>query len=184
MNESGEPELWPAPGIKEPIATVTQEEKAVVWFVLALSVFMSVSTAVMALVLAARPGHLKQPEVWSSGRYLLILVGLLSLTFICLPILAFFKMRQRKKRTGSIYRSGEELEAWRARLKKPDPLWRRITSTAIWGVGGIWFSYTAIVEQRHRTMNWVMAFLWLFIAGTYAFRTFPSVDSEKPKSVS
>jgi hypothetical protein len=184
MNKSGEPELERSSSVLEPIATVTQEEKAVQWIGLLIPVIMAVSIGIMALMLAAHRSHSNQTEVESSARnFLLFLIGS-SVLFFCLPILFFYKMIRRKKRRGSIYLAGAELEARRAKRKMPEPLWRRIAYTVYWGCGGAFFAYMAIVDKRHQIIHSAVAFLWLFSAATWVLRTYHYIALEKPKSLS
>ena len=166
-------------GRDEQGAIATQEEKVVVWGVLLLPVVMAISTAVMALILAAHSGHAVRPDAQVSTRYFLSILVLFSFMFVLLAILFFFKMAQRKKRTGSIYRLGEELEAWRTRRKKPRPLWLSVTKIAIFGFEAFWFGRSAIANPGHRVFDGIVAIVWLLAAASEAWSVFHPTPSER-----
>jgi hypothetical protein len=162
MNEAGGQEAKQALKLNQQDATMSSEEKTETWVVLSIPVFMAVFSVVMALIVAAKPGHLNSPEVQSSVRYLLIMLVISSLLFICLPILVLLKMMRRKMRTGSIYPSGEELKAKRARRQKPVALRQRITNAAFVGLGASFFTYSALTNPHQRVLCAVVAaLLWL-----------------------
>jgi hypothetical protein len=181
MKESTEQGPRQSSDQNEQVATATLEDKVAVWVALLLPVLVAVSTAVMALILAAHPGNVNRPDAQPSARYFLSLLVLLSLMFVFLAILVLFKMIQRKKRTESIYRSGDELVAWRARRQKPRPWWRRATLIAIFGFEAFWFGRSAIANPGHRIFDWIVAAIWLLTAASEASNFFHPKPAERPR---
>jgi MFS family permease len=179
MNESGEPESGLSLGRNEQAAAMKQEERVALWMGL-LPAIMAVIFAIIALIFAVHVDHLNRPGSQSSAQYFLIALAVLSLIFLCRSMPSFFEMIRREKRTGSIYCSGEELEAWRARRKKPRPLWLRAALIAIYGFEAFWFARSAIVNPGHRDLDWIVATVWLLAAASEAWDVSHRTASEKP----
>ncbi|MGA3079939.1 MAG: hypothetical protein ABSD44_00995 [Terracidiphilus sp.] len=165
MNEADGQETEPTLKPNEQDARMSSEEKTVTWIALSIPVFMAVSTGVMALILKAMLGHLNRPEVLSSAHFMLIFLVANSLLFICLPIPFFYKMIRRKMRTGSIYPSGDELKARRARRQRQIPLWLSIPFAAVFGIVTVSSVCAALSNPNHRGLYW--AFTIIFGVATF-----------------
>lgn len=107
--------------------------------------------------------------VWSrpNARFLLLFVLFNDAVFLIIPCVVLFRLFRRKRKYGSYLPTGEELKKYRARRKKPQPLWKKILSAAFELFGAIGFIIDAMHKSHRGGWDWVIAsFLGLCAAIT------------------
>jgi hypothetical protein len=166
MNGAGGPGTNQELNLNEQNATMSLNEKVSMWVALLLSIFMAGFCAVTVLTLARKSGHLSLLGSQSSTPYMLMILLVASSAFIGLATVSFFRMMRWKKRTGSIYPSGEELRTRHTRHQIPDPLWWRFTTAVIWSFGACFYIHNAVTSPHPRILDWVVAVLFWLMAGT------------------
>ena len=91
-----------------------------------------------------------------------ILLWLVAVILLALPGWFFYKAIRRKLKSGSFLPSEEELDAARARCRKPKKLWQRIMSAALWWFVAILWTGMAIGRHHQQSSAWMVAGIsWL-----------------------
>lgn len=91
-----------------------------------------------------------------------ILLWLVAVILLALPGWFFYKAIRRKLKSGSFLPSEEELDAARARCRKPRKLWQRILPAVMWWFVAILWTDMAIGRPHHWSSAWMVAGIsWL-----------------------
>jgi hypothetical protein len=91
-----------------------------------------------------------------------ILLWLAAVILLALPGWFLYKAIRRKLKSGSFLPSEEELDAARARCRKPRKLWQRILPAVMWWFVAILWTDMAIGRPHHWSSAWMVAGIsWL-----------------------
>ena len=91
-----------------------------------------------------------------------ILLWLAAVILLALPGWFLYKAIRRKLKSGSFLPSEEELDAARARCRKPKKLWQRILTAALWWFVAILWTDMAVGRPHHWSSAWMVAGIsWL-----------------------
>jgi hypothetical protein len=152
-------------------AEMTSAEKVGFWAALILAVALGALPIVGLLTLDFR-GQLyrlwSQPSGWEVP--LLVLSAPLALWVI--PAIAFFRMYRRKRRTGKLLPSGDELLAKRQRRKKPRRLWIRVLNAVLNLALTMLFVTEALGDAHGRAVAWIGATLFALCAAFSTIEVF------------
>ena len=170
----------------EPVASMTFWEKVGFFFfptgwaliaapLLLIAAFLLVGFTV-AFVL--HPHLFKQDAYWlrEGASWLLLLAAVCAVfgAILVYPVRFFRKMRTRKRKTGSVFPSGDDLIAFRHRWEHP-PLWMRILVVAFFCLIAFRITYEVIMAPGHRALvAWsVPGLFWLIAIAAIADALWP-----------
>jgi hypothetical protein len=139
------------------------------------------------LPLASRVGRAERGQdlhkLWGeqSGRETILLPLIVSILMWAVLAIHLYRMYRRQRKYGRLLPAGEELLAYRARMKKPTPLWLNVVFAAFIFSFALWLTLMALGAKDRSAVDWVgVVLIWggtLFFSLCVFVRAYPGSEA-------